>query len=62
MNRPVKDLSFKIDDFLQAQGGCESAKVELISGNAPAESLIEKIEPAGDQIIIDEPFVFSLND
>lgn len=41
------------------KGGCQSAMVELISGVAPQASLIPK---NSCDLIIDEPFIFALND
>ena len=44
INKEMSGFSLKLDELLKAQGGCESAKIELISGSAPAESLIDPVE------------------
>jgi hypothetical protein len=58
-----KDLcSYQITEGIggiSMKGGCQSAMVELISGVAPQASLIPK---NSCDLIIDEPFIFALND
>ena len=43
------------------KGGCFTAQIDLITGLAPAESLQDDFD-LKDAIIIDQPFIFALND